>query len=171
MENLIARQAPEQAIHIICDNLSAHKTKAICDFLARHPKVRIHYTPTYSSWLNQTKSGSLKSKRDLIARGISTSVKDLDQKIMRYNSLLQPKGHPLKWSYKDASNRIKPALDSSVVKGVMWRPGERPAMARQPVFRKRHIIPIKGRAEAEGGQRRSAAPPVLFAVYLGALRK
>ena len=53
LEDLIARQAPERAIHIICDNLSAHKTKAVGDFLARHPKVRIHYTPTYSSWLNQ----------------------------------------------------------------------------------------------------------------------
>jgi transposase len=56
LEDLLARQAPEQAIHIICDNLSAHKTKAVCNFLAHHPKVRIHYTPTYSSWLNQVEA-------------------------------------------------------------------------------------------------------------------
>jgi transposase len=84
LEDLIARQTPERVIHIICDNLSADKTKAVCDFLVRHPKVRIHYTPTYSSWLNQVEIWFSKIQRDLIARGIFTSVKDLDRKIMRY---------------------------------------------------------------------------------------
>jgi transposase len=106
--DLIARQAPERAIHIICDNLSAHKTKAVCDFLARHPKVRIHYTATYSSWLNQVEIWFSKIQRDLIARGIFTSVKDLDRKIMRYIRSYNRKANPIKWSYKDASNRIKP---------------------------------------------------------------
>src|SRR6202023_3006291 len=53
LEQLLATLSQEQAVHIICDNLNAHKTQAVCDFLARHPNVRIHYTPTYSSWLNQ----------------------------------------------------------------------------------------------------------------------
>jgi transposase len=64
LEELIARQVPERAIHIICDNLSAHKTKAVCAFLARHPKVRIHYTPTYSSWLNQVEIWFSKIQRE-----------------------------------------------------------------------------------------------------------
>jgi len=110
LEDLIARQAPERAIHIICDNLSAHKTKAVGDFLTRHPQVRIHYTPTYSSWLNQVEIWFSKIQRDLIARGIFTSVKDLDRKIMRYIRSYNRKAHPIKWSYKDASNHIKPAL-------------------------------------------------------------
>jgi transposase len=110
LEDLIARQTPERAIHIICDNLSAHKTKAVRDFLARHPEVRIHYTPTYSSWLNQVEIWFSKIQRDLIARGIFTSVKDLARKIMRYIRSYNRKAHPIKWSYKDASNRIKPAL-------------------------------------------------------------
>jgi transposase len=113
LEDLVARQAPEQAIHIICDNLSAHKTKAVCNFLARHPQVRIHYTPTYSSWLNQVEIWFSKIQRDLIARGIFTSVKDLDRKIMRYIRSYNRKAIPIKCSYKDASNRIKPALESS----------------------------------------------------------
>jgi transposase len=66
LEDLVARQAPKQAVHIICDNLSAHKTKAVCNFLARHPEVRIHYTPTYSSWLNQVEIWFSKIQRDLI---------------------------------------------------------------------------------------------------------
>jgi transposase len=113
LQDLVARQAPEQAIHIICDNLSAHKTKAVCDFLARHPQMRIHYTPTYSSWLNQVEIWFSKIQRHLIARGIFSSVKDLDRKIMRYIRSYNRKAIPIKWSYTDASNRIKPALKSS----------------------------------------------------------
>jgi len=40
-------------IHIVLDNLSAHKTKAVGEFLQAHPKVRFHFTPTNSLWLNQ----------------------------------------------------------------------------------------------------------------------
>ena len=40
-------------IHIVLANLSAHKTKAVGEFLQAHPKVRFHFTPTNSLWLNQ----------------------------------------------------------------------------------------------------------------------
>lgn len=43
----------EREVHIICDNLSAHKTKLVDAFLERHPQVRLHFTRSYSSWLNQ----------------------------------------------------------------------------------------------------------------------
>src|SRR5882724_6224332 len=111
LEDLVACQPQQQSVHIICDNLSAHKTKAVCDFLARHPKVRIHYTPTYSSWLNQVEIWFSKIQQDLIARGIFCSVKDLDRKIMRYIRSYNREATPIKWSYKDASNRIKTALE------------------------------------------------------------
>src|ERR1700746_4021115 len=113
LEDLLACQPQQQSVHIICDNLSAHQTKAVCDFLARHPKVRIHYTPTYSSWLNQVEIWFSKIQRDLIARGIFSSVKDLDRKIMRYIRSYNLKAIPIKWSYKDAPTRINPALESS----------------------------------------------------------
>ena len=113
LEDLLARQPQEQPVHIICDNLSAHKTKAVSDFLARHPNVRIHYTPTYSSWLNQIEIWFSKIQRDLIARGIFTSVKDLDRKIMRYIRSYNRTATPIKWSYQDASNRIKSTLETN----------------------------------------------------------
>jgi transposase len=91
--------------------LNAHKTKAVGNFLAYHPKVRIDYTPTYSSWLNQVEIWFSKIQRDRIARGIFCSVKDLDRKIMRYIRYYNRKATPIKWSYKDASNRIKTALE------------------------------------------------------------
>jgi len=48
------------------------------------PNVRLHYTPTYSSWLNQVELWFSKIERDVIARGVFTSVTDLRRKLMRY---------------------------------------------------------------------------------------
>jgi hypothetical protein len=98
--DLVARQAPEQAIDIICDNLSAHN-EAVSNFLAVHPKVRIHYTPTYSSRLKQVEIWFYKIQRDLIARGIFTSVKDVDREIMSYIGSYNWKATPIKWFYRD----------------------------------------------------------------------
>jgi hypothetical protein len=52
-------------------------------FLAAHRKVHLHYTPTYSSWLNQVENWFARIERDVIARGVFTSVKDLARKLMR----------------------------------------------------------------------------------------
>jgi DDE superfamily endonuclease len=69
---------------VIADTLSAHKSKPVMDFLAVHPKVHLHFTPTYSSWLNQVELWFSKIERDVIARGVFTSVSDLKRKLMRY---------------------------------------------------------------------------------------
>ena len=71
-------------IHVIADNLSTHKTQAVRTFLLAHPNVQLHFTPTYSSWLNQVELWFSKIERDLLARGIFTSVADLARKIRRY---------------------------------------------------------------------------------------
>ena len=50
----IDKTVPEGlAIHVVCDNYGTHKTPAIKAWLARHPRVTMHFTPTGSSWLNQ----------------------------------------------------------------------------------------------------------------------
>jgi transposase len=59
-------------IHIVADNLSAHKTKGVFEFLNTNPAVRLHYTPTYSSWLNQVEIWFSKIQRAVITRGIFT---------------------------------------------------------------------------------------------------
>lgn len=50
---VVATREPGEEIHVIVDNLSAHKTKTVAAFLDEHPNVSLHFTPTYSSWLNQ----------------------------------------------------------------------------------------------------------------------
>jgi transposase len=54
------------------------------DFLDANPKVRFHFTPTYSSWLNQVEVWFSKIERDVVARGVFTSVADLRRKLMKY---------------------------------------------------------------------------------------
>jgi transposase len=80
LTDVLATQPRDERVHIIVDNLSAHKTKRVADFLKEHPKVSIHYTPTYASWLNQIELWFSKIQRDLVAREVFTSKTDLRKK-------------------------------------------------------------------------------------------
>jgi transposase len=106
LAELVANQPRGKEIHLIADNLAAHKTKRVEQFLAAHPKVYLHYTPTYSSWLNQVENWFAKIERDVIARGVFTSVKDLARKLRRYIGHYNHAPKPIKWTYRDPSHRI-----------------------------------------------------------------
>jgi transposase len=106
LQSVVELQPRRRAIHIIVDNLSAHKTQKVRTFLAAHPTVRLHYTPTYSSWLNQVELWFSKIERDVIARGIFTSVTDLRRKLMRYIKHYNKTAKPFRWSYADPTRRI-----------------------------------------------------------------
>lgn len=106
LTDLVANQARNKEIHVIADNLSAHKTDRVRAFLSTHPNVRMHFTPTYSSWLNQVELWFAKIERDVIARGVFTSVPDLKRKLMRYIRQYNKDAKPVKWKYFDPSRRI-----------------------------------------------------------------
>ena len=94
-------------IHIILDNLSAHKTALVREFLEQNPRVHFHFTPTYSSWLNQVELWFSKIERDVIARGIFTSVPDLARKLRRYINAYSANARPFHWKYSDPTRRIR----------------------------------------------------------------
>ena len=104
--DIVANQPAGKEIHVIADNLSAHKTKRVDDFLAAHSRVHLHFTPTYSSWLNQVELWFAKIERDVITRGVFTSVPDLRRKLMRYIRRYNQDAKPVKWKYFDPSRRI-----------------------------------------------------------------
>jgi transposase len=108
LADLVANQPQNQEIHVIADNLSAHKTQQVQTFLAEHPTVQMHFTPTYSSWLNQVELWFAKIERDVIARGVFTSVPDLKRKLMRYIRHYNKQPKPVKWKYFDPTRRITP---------------------------------------------------------------
>lgn len=106
LTDIVANQPVGKEIHVIVDNLSAHKTKRVDEFLAEHLNVHMHFTPTYSSWLNQVELWFAKIERDVIARGVFTSVPDLKRKLMRYIRQYNKQAKPVKWKYFDPSRRI-----------------------------------------------------------------
>jgi transposase len=112
--DIVASEPHRREIHVIADNLSTHKTKAVVTFLEQHPNVHLHYTPTYSSWLNQIELWFSKIERDVIARGVFTSVADLKRKLMRYIRRYNRDAKPIKWAYRDPARRIVAATNSPV---------------------------------------------------------
>jgi transposase len=107
LNQLLSQSRWAKEIHIVLDNLSAHKTKAVAEFLAQHPKLRFHFTPTYSSWLNQVELWFAKIQRDVISRGVFTSVADLARKLRKYIDLYARSARPFRWTYTDPQRRIR----------------------------------------------------------------
>jgi transposase len=108
LEQVVSGCKPQQEIHIILDNLSAHRTHQVEEFLKRNPNAKLHFTPTYSSWLNQVEIWFARLEREVIARGIFTSVQDLSRKLMRYIRAYSKTARPFKWKYADVRRRILP---------------------------------------------------------------
>lgn len=106
LAQVVATQPKKREIHIILDNVSTHKAKRVQQFLASHPNVSFHFTPTYSSWLNQVELWFSKIQRDLITRGIFTSEKDLARKIKKYIGKYNDAPKPIRWSYTNVKKRI-----------------------------------------------------------------
>ncbi len=106
LEKLVAANRRKREIHVILDNLSAHKTKGVDEFLKENPRVTLHFTPTYSSWLNQVELWFSKIERDLIHRGIFQSTRDLTKKIIKYIRKYNEDPRPAKWAYDDPSRRM-----------------------------------------------------------------
>jgi hypothetical protein len=76
---------------------------------------------TYSSWLNQVENWFAKIERDVIARGVFTSVKDMARKLMRYIRHYNRAPKPIKWTYRDPNHRITADTISDDVRCRGWR--------------------------------------------------
>ena len=114
LKKLVAANRRSREIHVILDNLSAHKTQGVEGFLRENPKVKLHFTPTYSSWLNQVELWFSKIERDLIHRGIFQSTRDLTKQILKYIRKYNDDPKPVKWTYDDPSKRIRITKRSAV---------------------------------------------------------
>jgi transposase/transposase-like protein len=88
---------PGLDIHVVLDNLSAHRAPPVQRWLVRHPRVRFHFTPTYASWLNQVERffGLLTEKA--LKRGSHTSLAQLRAAILAYVDAHNDRGTPFRW--------------------------------------------------------------------------
>ena len=103
---VVATRALDEEIHVILDNLSTHKTKLVEALLDEHPNVTLHFTPTYSSWLNQVELWFSKVQRDVLSRGIFTSTADLARKLRRYIDAYSKCAKPFRRKYANSTRRI-----------------------------------------------------------------
>lgn len=115
MDEVVADYPVDQDVHVILDNFSAHKTKAVQAWQAVHSHVQFHFTPTYSSWLNQVELWFAKIERDLLARGIFTSVRDLRKKLLQYIKLHNATAQPFTWTYTNPKHRVRAIRKSDAV--------------------------------------------------------
>lgn len=93
-----ANVPPDLEIHLVVDNYSTHKHPRIRRWLAAHPRYQVHYTPTYSSWLNQVEIWFNIITQRAIRRGTFRSVKALIAKIEQFVNQYNRTSHPFVWT-------------------------------------------------------------------------
>lgn len=94
----------DKELHIILDNLSAHKTQEIKDWVASRPRIHLHFTPTSSSWLNAVEGWFAQLERRALYRGVFTSVPELKAELERFIKIHNTESaKPFKWT-KPASH-------------------------------------------------------------------
>jgi transposase len=89
-------------LHLIVDNYGSHKTKKIKEWLVKHPRFHLHFTPTSSSWLNMVERLFSDITTKKIRRGVFKSVKALEADIMDYMEKHNENPKIYRWA-KDAA--------------------------------------------------------------------
>jgi putative transposase len=95
----IEANVPEHLdVHLICDNYGTHKHSRVRAWLARRPRFHLHFTPTYSSWLNQVERWFALITNQAIRRASFDSVADLKRKINEFVEHYNQHPRPFMWT-------------------------------------------------------------------------
>ena len=94
----VARTYPDQQLHLIMDNYAAHKHPKVKAWLADHPRIQVHFTPTSGSWLNLVEVWFGIIERQAIRRGTFGSVRELMIKIRAFITGWNARKHPFIWT-------------------------------------------------------------------------
>ncbi|MDT7641703.1 MAG: hypothetical protein QOC83_5991 [Pseudonocardiales bacterium] len=104
----VAKAYPRVKLHLICDNYATHKHPAVQKWLARNPRITVHFTPTSGSWLNMVEIFFGIITRQAIRRGTYGSVRELIEAITRFIDGWNERCQPFVWT-KDADTIIAKA--------------------------------------------------------------
>ncbi len=85
-------------VHLICDNLSTHKAPPVTKWLAAHPRFHMHFTPTYSSWLNQVERWFALLTDKKLRRGTHRSIQALEKDIRDWIANWNQNPQPFAWT-------------------------------------------------------------------------
>jgi transposase len=93
----VAREYPVGELHVVLDNVSTHKTPDVQAWLARHPRIAFHFTPTSASWMNQVETWFGILTRQAIRRGSFRSVRELVAMIDAFTRGWNEGSSPFTW--------------------------------------------------------------------------
>jgi transposase len=94
----VAKAYPRRKLHIVVDNYATHKHPAVQAWLAKNPRITLHFTPTSGSWLNMVEIFFGIITRQAIRRGSFTSVRDLITAIENFIDGWNDRCHPFTWT-------------------------------------------------------------------------
>jgi transposase len=106
--NQVARAYPRKKLHIVVDNYATHKHPKVTAWLARNPRITLHFTPTSGSWLNMVEIFFGIITRQAIRRGSFGSVHELIEAITKFIDGWNERCQPFVWT-KDAETIIAKA--------------------------------------------------------------
>jgi transposase len=98
LDQIEASVSADLDVHIIMDNYSTHKAPKIRAWFAKHPRFHVHFTPTYSSWINQVERWFAGLEAKQLRRGSHTSVAILKAAIWEYIEASNTAGKPFVWT-------------------------------------------------------------------------
>jgi transposase len=98
---------PNLDLHLIADNYSTHKTPAVQRWLKRHPRFKLHFIPTSSSWLNLVERLFAEITRQQIRRGVFHNVSELEQAIVKWINHRNANPKPFVWTATPRSITLK----------------------------------------------------------------
>jgi transposase len=117
----VERSTPKDLdLHVILDNSSTHKTEDVKKWLAKHPRIILHFTPTSASWLNAVEGWFAQLERRALYRGTFSSVKELKDEIQRFIKVHNVSlSKPFKWTKtaKSIIETVQRARESAKVNG------------------------------------------------------
>lgn len=87
----------EFSVHLILDNYGTHKTKLIQEWLLKHPRFHLHFTPTSASWLNLVERWFAELTNKQIKRGCHRSIQELETAIEKYIAHTNKNPKPFIW--------------------------------------------------------------------------
>jgi transposase len=94
----VAKAYPRVKLHLVVDNYATHKHPAVKAWLARNPRITLHFTPTSGSWLNMVEIFFGIITRQAIRRGSFNSVRELIAAISRFIDGWNERCHPFTWT-------------------------------------------------------------------------
>ena len=94
----VAKAYPRRKLHIVCDNYGTHTHPDVRAWLARNPRITLHFTPTSGSWLNMAEVFFSIITRQAIRCGGFTSVKDLIAAIENFTGGWNDRCRPFTWT-------------------------------------------------------------------------